>query len=42
MRFRTTDWFYNDFFNRLRNSANFAITEFYEVRIAPARYPSAL
>ena len=32
MRFWTTDWSYNDFFNRLVNSANFAITEFSGVR----------
>jgi hypothetical protein len=31
MRFWTTDWSYNDFFNRLKNSANFAFTEFSEV-----------
>src|SRR5215211_5732489 len=33
MRFWTTDWSYNDFFNRLRFSRKFAGTEFSEVHV---------
>jgi hypothetical protein len=38
MRFWTTDWSYNDFFNRLRVSAKFALMEFSEVRLQQVSY----
>src|SRR5215210_426825 len=42
MLFWTTDWSHNDFFNRLYNSANIALTEFSETQVAtPSSEPCA-
>ena len=39
MRLWTTDWSYNDFFNRLRFSANFALWAFSEIGSLAIKVP---